>query len=368
MSNTLFTLITSHAHLEEVTHDLLTSPPPFIALDTEFTRQTTYWPHLCLLQLKARNTIWLIDPLSENLKLDLLKPLLLDKKIPKIMHAASQDQECFRYLWKQPLPHVFDTQVAAMLTSPVQMPSYQALVETHLQITLPKTHQRFDWSKRPLPLETLRYAANDVSYLDALYHILTSTLKHMKRLPWMDQEMKEIARLKNDPLQNAFTKIRFWSQKIKTPQAFEALNYLAEWRETQAIDENKLRKDILPDDWLLSLAHAPQKAHKNAIKTFLTQHPCLAHTLHTLHQQPDHMCARPPCNKRLSEAQKTHLKQLKQEALQAAEHLRIHPTLLITQKQLSALARGQALYDVVHTPWRQHILKRYKSFKNTIGI
>jgi ribonuclease D len=142
----------------------------WIALDTEFMREDTYYPRLCLLQLATSDTIACVDPLALTVaQLDPLLDLLYDPAIIKVFHACSQDMEIFHLLRNELPAPVFDTQIAApLLGYPVQA-SYARLVEDVLQVRLEKAHTRTDWSRRPLSPEQLDYAADDVRYLGPLY-------------------------------------------------------------------------------------------------------------------------------------------------------------------------------------------------------
>ncbi|PSQ93813.1 MAG: ribonuclease D, partial [Proteobacteria bacterium SW_6_67_9] len=172
----------------------MTTPPPLIttpaelaataerlraagwfALDTEFIRETTYWPRLCLIQVATADTLALIDPLT----LDDLTPLLevlFDPGVTKVLHAAAQDLEIFHHMTGEVPGPIFDTQVAAPLLGWPEQAGFARLVEGVLGERLGKGHARTDWSERPLPEEALAYAADDVRYLVPLYQYLHHNL------------------------------------------------------------------------------------------------------------------------------------------------------------------------------------------------
>ena len=141
---------------------------PFIAVDTEFMRETTYWPRLCLIQAASSEVSGIIDPMAEGLDMEPFLDLLRDPKIIKVFHAARQDIEIFVRLGAMPLP-MFDTQVAAMAAGFGDQVSYEALVRQMLKKELDKGSRFTDWARRPLSDAQLTYALGDVTHLAALY-------------------------------------------------------------------------------------------------------------------------------------------------------------------------------------------------------
>src|SRR6478672_883216 len=164
---------------------------PFVAVDTEFMRETTYWPKLCLIQAAAPSAEACIDPLAEGLDLEPFLEILRDETILKVFHAARQDVEIFNNLQAMPRP-LFDTQVAGMAAGYGEQIAYDALVRQMLKIELDKSSRFTVWARRPLSDAQLTYALADVTHLAALYPILKSRLEKEGRLGWVHDEMQNL--------------------------------------------------------------------------------------------------------------------------------------------------------------------------------
>src|SRR6185369_17436240 len=163
------TPITTTAELEAFCEKI--KAQPFVAVDTEFMRETTYWPKLCLIQAAAPSAEATIDPLAEGLDLSCFLDILRDPKVLKVFHAARQDVEIFNNLGAMPRP-LFDTQVAGMAAGFGEQIAYDALVRQMLKIELDKSSRFTDWARRPLSDNQLTYALADVTHLASLYPIL----------------------------------------------------------------------------------------------------------------------------------------------------------------------------------------------------
>ena len=164
---------------------------PFVAVDTEFMRETTYWPKLCLIQAAAGSAEACIDPLAEGLDLEPFLEIMRDASILKVFHAARQDVEIFNNLKAMPVP-LFDTQVAGMAAGFGEQIAYDALVRQMLKIELDKSSRFTDWARRPLSDNQLTYALADVTHLAALYPILRERLEKEGRLGWVTDEMANL--------------------------------------------------------------------------------------------------------------------------------------------------------------------------------
>lgn len=225
----------------------------WLALDTEFLREKTYYSKLCLVQIQAGEHRACIDPLSIN-DLTPLYDLLNNPKITKVLHAAHQDLEIFHHLTGQVPSPIFDTQIAAAVLGLGDQMGYARLVEQMLNVSLPKTQTRTDWSRRPLKAAQLEYAIDDVRYLAQIYPMMREQLTSKDRLKWLDKDFERIA----DPMTYAINARERWkkvrgNQVLKRPQ-LAVLRELAEWRENLAEKTNRPRKWILSDDILLDLA------------------------------------------------------------------------------------------------------------------
>ncbi|HEX7966468.1 MAG TPA: ribonuclease D [Gammaproteobacteria bacterium] len=226
---------------------------PWIAVDTEFMRERTYYPELCLVQVATDEQVACIDTLA----LPSLQPLLdvlLDPATLKVLHAARQDLEIFYHLaGKVPAP-VFDTQVTARFLGLPDQAGYGAVVQSLLGITLDKSHARTDWARRPLPAAALEYAADDVRHLRDIYKKMQTELAARGRAAWAEPELKTLSDeklYKPDP-EGAWNRVR-GVQRLK-PKSAALVKSLAAWRERTAMAENRPRQWILKDEALLDLA------------------------------------------------------------------------------------------------------------------
>jgi ribonuclease D len=235
---------------------------PYLAVDTEFVREKTYYPVLCLIQIASAQQCVCIDPLAIT-DLSPLAELLLNNDTIKVFHAARQDLEVLNQIFgKIPAP-IFDTQIAATLLGLGDQLSYANLVKHFLDVQLAKGHARTDWERRPLSNEQLEYAADDVRYLVAMYPLMVQSLTQQGRLAWLDEDFETLTHpqlYQNDPVQQ-------WQrvsglQKLKGAQ-LAILQQLAAWREQQAQQQNKPRKWILSDDILIAIAmQGPHKTEQ----------------------------------------------------------------------------------------------------------
>jgi len=239
--------------LESLARTLASQPE--IGLDTEFLRERTFFPKLCLLQLRAAGQIWCVDTLKVSL--DPLMPVLTAPKVRKLIHAARQDLEAVYLTTKQVVSPVFDTQIAAACIGMKPQVGYAELVKTLLDVTIPKGQTRTDWSKRPLTPAQLEYAADDVLYLDAIAQELNARLLKLKREHWVREdclELEERRLYEPDPAQ-AWERLRGIGQLPPEPRA--RAKAIAVWREKLA------RERDLPRAWILSVAAVFSIAHAN---------------------------------------------------------------------------------------------------------
>lgn len=224
-----------------------------VALDTEFIRERTYYPQLCLVQLADPHQLVVVDALAVP-DLAPLDALLADSRVLKVLHAARQDLEIFAHrMGAVPAP-VFDTQVAASLLGHGEQAGYANVVHQLLGVTLDKSLVRTDWAARPIPAAALDYAVDDVRYLLEVHHRLRAALVERGRLEWLDAEFATLARLDTYRVEptEAWRKVR-GIQRLTGAQRGRVVA-LAAWRERLAIELDRPRGWVLKDEVLVDLA------------------------------------------------------------------------------------------------------------------
>ncbi len=244
------TPITDNAALEAFCKRI--DAEPFIAVDTEFMRETTYWPKLCLIQVAGATDAANIDPLAPGLDLKPLLDVLADPKVVKVFHAARQDVEIFNNLGVIPSP-LFDTQVAGMAAGFGEQIAYDALVRQMLKIDIDKSSRFTDWSRRPLSDAQMSYALADVTHLAKLYPLLRDRLEQAGRLPWVMEEMASLtdkAAYDLDP-EKAWRRLK---PRKFTPKYLAAFKAAAAWRERTAQTRDQPRGRILKDEAIDEIA------------------------------------------------------------------------------------------------------------------
>jgi len=225
----------------------------WLALDTEFLRERTYRPELCLLQISNGTTAVCIDPLALD-NIDAILDVIYKPDIIKVLHAASQDLEIFYWLRSEVPVNLFDTQVAAPLLGHQEQIGYGNLVAEVLSVNLSKSHSRADWTRRPLPEQQVQYAADDVIYLAQMYPMMRDKLTELDRLQWLDPEWQSMtnSELYEKPADTIWKRLR-GIDKLKGGRLAVA-QQLARWREITARERNLPRNWLLKDDVLLDLA------------------------------------------------------------------------------------------------------------------
>jgi len=235
---------------------------PFIAIDTEFMREQTFWPRLCLIQMAGGDTEVLIDSLAPELDLQPFFDLMIDESVLKVFHSGRQDIEIVHHL-AGVIPHpIFDTQVAAMVCGFGEAVSYSMLVKRLLSRNLDKSSRFTDWSRRPLSERQLTYALGDVTHLRDLYPKLRAQLDKSGRASWLNEEMAVLT----DPATYELHPEHAWRRlkmRIKTQKALAILIELAAWREREAQTQDIPRSRVLKDEALYDIAgQAPRTAEE----------------------------------------------------------------------------------------------------------
>lgn len=345
--------------LDEVCAQLRDSE--WIALDTEFIREKTYYPRLCLLQVSNGKIAACIDPLA----IDDLQPLLdvlYDGRILKVLHAARQDLEIFLHDYRQiPLP-VFDTQPAAALLGLGDQIGYANLVKQLLQVELPKDQSRTDWSRRPLDPSQQRYALDDVIYLGQLYLHMRGHLFDRERLQWLAADFATLA----DPATYYPDPADMWrrtkGRQVLRGRQLAVLQTLADWRERRARERDLPRKWILKDEVMIELSRRLPRDPNGLAKIRGLEPGQIRREGDALLQLIEQGAQRPreewPSEKARSKplsAQDEALVDLLSAALRliADEH-QLSPLAIASRKELEKFVRGEQTC-ILHDGWRQSV-------------
>ena len=257
-------LITTTEALAELCERLAKSE--FVAVDTEFMRENTYWPELCLVQIANTEEAAAVDPMADGIDLTPLLDLMCENEdVLKVFHAGGQDVEIIVNLTgKTPHP-VFDTQIAMMAISQSEQIGYANLVDHWLNIQIDKGARFTDWSRRPLTERQIEYAIGDVTHLSKIFPKILKKLIKTGRGAWLDAEMEKLADPSNylvDP-GTAWKRIR---QTGRNPQVLGRLKALAGWREGEAQHKNIPRGRIMRDETLADVASHPPKSQADLAK------------------------------------------------------------------------------------------------------
>ncbi len=251
-------LISDSATLAELCARLAKSR--FVAVDTEFMRENTFWPELCLIQIADENEAAAVDPMAEGIDLaPLLELLVSNEEVLKVFHAGGQDVEIV-YNLTGTTPHpLFDTQIAAMALGQGEQVGYSNLVESWLGINLDKGARFTDWARRPLDKRQIDYAIGDVTHLAKIFPMMLAKLIKTGRGEWLEAEMERLADPANyaaDP-ERAWLRVKVASRK---PEVLGRLKALAAWREIEARGKNLPRGRIMKDETLADIAlHPPRQ-------------------------------------------------------------------------------------------------------------
>ena len=232
----------------------------YVTVDTEFMRERTYWPDLCVVQLGGAHETGVVDALTPGLDLTPLRELFEDPSVTKVFHAARQDIEIFVLKFGDVPRPLFDTQVAAMVAGFGDQVGYDALVSALTGGSIDKAHRFSDWAARPLSPAQVTYAAADVTYLRGVYRKLAERLEKEGRLPWVAEEMGLLA----DPATYRADPETMWERlrpRTNNRRFLGVLRAITAWREREAQRVNIPRQRLLKDEALLELAAtAPETA------------------------------------------------------------------------------------------------------------
>jgi len=232
----------------------------YIALDTEFMRDQTYWPKLCLLQVAAPGIEAIVDPLADELELAPFYKLLKSPKIVKVLHASRQDIEIFFHKGGVIPDPLFDTQIAAMVAGFGESVSYETLARKLAHAEIDKSARFTDWSRRPLSKRQLEYALADVTHLRVVYEALAKQLERTGRTGWVAEEIEAL----QDPALYKLDPTLAWKRlkpRTTNKRFLAILAALAEWREREAQTRDLPRNRVIKDEALMEIAaHPPSEA------------------------------------------------------------------------------------------------------------
>jgi ribonuclease D len=318
-------------------------PAALIGVDTEFLRERTFFPKLCLLQLAAGGQIWCVDTLRIG-SLDPLMPVLTAAATRKVIHAARQDLEAVYLTAKRVMTPVFDTQIAAGCIGLKPQVGYAELVKTLLNVTVPKGQTRTDWSKRPLTREQLEYAADDVAHLGEIARHLVLRLRELGREHWVLEDclaLEDKELYEPDPAQ-AWGRLRGLAQLAPAPRA--RAKAVAVWREKLARARDLPRAWILPDADIFSIAQGASPSLNDSLTASLSD--ALEASSQDASDQEPSQDARP------TPEQKAVIDRLGKIVDARAAELNVSAEILATRGELKALALGKREVHAL-TGWRR---------------
>ena len=333
----------------------------FLAIDTEFMREQTYFSQLCLVQISDGTTAAAIDPLASGIDMTPLWQLLADESIVKVFHAAHQDLEIFyKEMGHLPLP-LFDSQIAAMVLGHGDQVGYDRLVRAVLRHDLDKSSRFTDWSRRPLSARQITYALDDVIYLAEMYPKLLAQLEERGRASWLEDENSKLvdpATYHTEP-DDAWKRIKVRNMK---PAALRRMMHLAAWRETEAQKRDLPRNRILRDETILDLAGSnPSSTDEfGKIRNFpggsngKLARPVLE-VLHTVEAMPDSTLPEAKSEARTSETASSRDGTAPRPAETHHRCRRIAPRLVASADELEALALDDEAPIRAQSGWRHEV-------------
>ncbi len=335
----------------------------WIALDTEFIRERTYYPRLCLLQVAAPDLVACIDPLALQ-SLEPLLEIIYNPRIIKVLHAAYQDLEIFYQLRGEPPRPVFDTQVAAGLLGYRDQIGYANLVQQVLDVALTKAYTRSDWCQRPLEAAQVCYAADDVRYLSLLYPRLLAMLKAKGRLTWLTDDFERLCDPHNYQLDTQDAWQRIGGAQTLAARELNVLRALVMWREREAAARDLPRKWITPDAVLLDLARLKPRAQSALARLRGLQKSqveryggAIIDTINQALRETELAWPKPPARRLLSSEQEATVDLLMALLRNQAALQNVSPTAIATRSILERLVLGDTNVPILRG-WRAQVAGR----------
>ena len=351
--------INDNKALREIAEQFRNSP--FLAVDTEFMRERTYYPQLCLVQISDGTTAVAIDPLAKGLDLAPLWTLMRDEAIVKVFHAGQQDMEIFLHQMGQLPAPIYDTQLAAMVCGLGDQVGYDKLVKALLGDDIDKTSRYTDWSKRPLSGRQITYALDDVIYLARLYPLIKKRIADDGRTDWLDEEYAK----SNDPNtyvtspQNAWRRLKI--RNMRAP-SLRRLMHLAAWREIEAQKRDLPRNRILRDETLIDLAGSNPKTLDDfsVIRNFPGGKvgklaPPILEILHKVAAMPDSDLPVPVSHAHVKKPPAAIMELLRVLLKHVTDEKNIAPRLIASADDLELLARDDNAPVRALTGWRREV-------------
>lgn len=341
----------------------------FITVDTEFIRERTYFPQLCLMQVATSKEAVAIDPIAGGDALDLtaLYDAFANERLLKVFHAAKQDIEIFVHdSGRVPLP-MYDTQIAAMVCGFGESASYETLVRELVGAQLDKASRFTDWARRPLSDRQLAYALDDVIHLRVVFEKLEAKIKEDGRESWIAEEMDELSLITQYrvDVNNMWKRLKV---KSRAPHYLQLLRAAAAWRETQAMKKDVPRQRILKDEWVVQVAaQAPESPEDLQQVRGITGQlgreagASLIEALNEARMAPKESFPQAePREKPMPAAQEACLDQLRLLLRQKCEEAHVVPRLLASRDELEELVRGKVSFEKSHIGhgWRYEVFGR----------
>ena len=252
-------IITTTAELAETCAEF--AKHDYVTVDTEFLRETTFWPILCLIQIAGPEDECIVDPMAEGIDLTPFFELMGDESVVKVFHAARQDVEIVHNLGGLIPRPLFDSQVAAMVCGYGDSIAYNQLVSKITGGEIDKSSRFTDWSRRPLTEKQLDYALADVTHLRDVYLHLKERLEQQDRASWVDEEMKILTTEEtyDMPVEKAWKRLKM---RVRKPRDLAVMQAVAQWREQQARDRDTPRGRVMKDDAIYEIAQQHPRDEK----------------------------------------------------------------------------------------------------------